>query len=295
MSDISETKSLSSFPLSHGGSIPIVAYGLGTANYKSGRSDLDKAVIADTKTAIKIGFTHLDGAEVYGNEEELGISIRESGIPRSQLFVTTKVHKSISSPKNALTTSLEKLGTEYVNLYLIHAPFWDEKEKGITIEAAWQEMEEIYREGRAKAIGVSNFSIPELKRIADVAKIQPAVNQIEYHPYLQSPELVAYHRQHGILTAAYGPLVPITKGAPGPLDDLITNLSEKYSKSPTQILLRWAIDMGAVAITTSSKEWRMKEALEVSSFKLDSEDVENIRKIGTQKQRRVFWTKNFKD
>ncbi|KAF3901994.1 hypothetical protein AA313_de0200013 [Arthrobotrys entomopaga] len=181
MSSGPETRSLPSFPLSHGGSIPIVAYGLGTASKCQAAW---RTIGYDTclGALTMAGFSHLDGAEAYGNEEELGISIKESGIPRSQLFVTTKVHKSISSPKKALSTSLEKLGTDYVDLYLIHAPFWDEKEKGITIEAAWKEMEEIHSEGRAKAIGVSNFSITELQRVAHVAKIQPAANQIEYHP-----------------------------------------------------------------------------------------------------------------
>ncbi|KAF3918947.1 hypothetical protein ABW20_dc0107321 [Dactylellina cionopaga] len=282
---------LPSVKLSHGGSIPIVAYGLGTAS----STDIDNAIITSTKTAIKVGFAHLDGAEVYGNEEELGIAIKESEVPRTQLFVTTKVYRSISSPKNALAVSLKKLGIDHVDLYLIHAPFWDEKQKGISIEAAWLEMEELYNEGLAKAIGVSNFRIADLERIAKVAQVQPAINQIEYHPYLQSPDLIEYHRQHDIVTAAYGPLAPVTKGAPGPLDGLIEELATKYSKTPTQILLRWVIDTGAIAVTTSSKEWRMNEALGVTEFKLDEQDVEQIKQLGSKKHLRLFWEKNFQD
>ncbi|KAF3941192.1 hypothetical protein ABW19_dt0202105 [Dactylella cylindrospora] len=288
----------SSYPavtLSHGGPIPIVAYGLGTANFKRGSTEIDPNIVKDTKTAIKAGFVHLDGAEVYGNEEELGTAIEESGVPRSQLFVTTKVIKNISSPKKALAVSLKKLKTDYVDLYLIHAPFWDEKEKGITIEEAWKEMEELYEQGLTKAIGVSNFRIPELERVAKVAKIAPAINQIEYNPYLQSTELVEYHRKNNIVTAAYGPLIPITKGSPGPLDSLIEELAKKYQKTPTQILLRWTVDSGVVAITTSSKEWRMKEALDISSFTLDPKDVEEVKKVGSQKHTRIFWTKEYND
>ncbi|EPS45202.1 hypothetical protein H072_787 [Dactylellina haptotyla CBS 200.50] len=289
------TENFPSIQLSTGGAIPLLAYGLGTANFKSGSTDVDKSIIADTKTAILAGFTHLDGAENYGNEEELGIAIKESGVLRSKLFVTTKVYRSISSPKTALAVSLKKLDIEYVDLYLIHAPFWDEQEKGISIEKAWQEMEELHGKGLAKAIGVSNFGISEFERIAKIAKIQPAINQIEYNAYLQSPELMEYHHRHGIATAAYGPLIPITKGTPGPLDTIIEELAKKYSKTPTQILLRWAIETGVVAITTSSKEWRMKEALGVGEFKLDESDVEDIRKAGSKKHMRIFWTKNYRD
>ncbi|KAK6357027.1 hypothetical protein TWF718_001358 [Orbilia javanica] len=284
--------------LNHGGvEIPVIGYGLGTAHFKrAGNDALDPAITTATETALSVGFTHLDGAEVYGNETELGLAISSSSsIPRSSLFITTKVISSISSPSEALSTSLKKLGVEYVDLYLIHAPFWDEKEKGITIEQAWKELEGLYEKGLVKAIGVSNFRIVDLERIRKVAKVQPAVNQIEYHPYLQNPELKEYHKTHGIVTAVYGPLIPITKATPGPLDSVIEELSKKYNKSATQILLRWSIDDGNVVITTSSKEWRMKEALEVAEFKLDDEDVERIRTVGKEKRHRVFWTKEFTD
>ncbi|KAK6534273.1 hypothetical protein TWF281_005603 [Arthrobotrys megalospora] len=285
--------------LNHGGvEIPVIGYGLGTAHFKRGGDQtLDPAITTATQSALAVGFTHLDGAEAYGNEPELGIAISSTSlkIPRSSLFITTKLYRSISSPSEALATSLKKLGVDYVDLYLIHAPFWDEKEKGITIEQAWRELEGLYEKGLVKAIGVSNFGIEELERVRKVARVLPAVNQIEYHPYLQGPELKEYHKKHGIVTAVYGPLIPITKGAPGPLDSVIDELAKKYNKSTTQILLRWAIDDGNVVITTSSKEWRMKEALAVAEFKLDDEDMEKIRNVGKEKRHRVFWTKEIKE
>ncbi|RVD80663.1 uncharacterized protein DFL_008557 [Arthrobotrys flagrans] len=285
--------------LNHGGvEIPVIGYGLGTAHFK--RADnptLDPAITAAAQTALNAGFTHLDGAEAYRNEPELGIALSSSSsrIPRSSLFITTKLYGSISSPSQALSASLKKLGVDYVDLYLIHAPFWDEKEKGITIEEAWRELEGLYDKGLVKAIGVSNFGVEDLERIKKVARVPPAVNQIEYHPYLQNPELKEYHNKHGIVTAVYGPLIPITKATPGPLDGVIEELSKKYNKSATQILLRWAIDDGNVVITTSSKEWRIKEALAVTEFKLDDEDVERVRTVGKEKRHRVFWTKEFKE
>ncbi|KAF3308117.1 hypothetical protein TWF173_001721 [Orbilia oligospora] len=287
--------------LNHGGvEIPVIGYGLGTAHFKrAGDETLDPAITTATQTALTVGFTHLDGAEAYGNEPELGLALSSSSSspkpPRSSLFITTKLYKSISSPSEALSTSLKKLGVDYVDLYLIHAPFWDEKEKGITIEQAWGELEGLYEKGLVKAIGVSNFGVEELERIRKVARVLPAVNQVEYHPYLQNPELKEYHNKHGIVTAAYGPLIPITKGAPGPLDSVIGDLSKKYNKSATQILLRWAVDDGNVVITTSSKEWRMKEALAITEFKLDDEDVEKIRTVGKEKRHRVFWNKEYKE
>ncbi|KAK6363299.1 hypothetical protein TWF730_000738 [Orbilia blumenaviensis] len=296
------TRKMASIPtikLNHGGvEIPVIGYGLGTAHFKrAGDVALNPAIITATQTALSSGFTHLDGAEVYGNETELGVAISSASppVPRSSLFITTKIYSAISSPSEALAVSLKKLQVDYVDLYLLHAPFWDEKEKGITIEEAWKELEGLQEKGLVKAIGVSNFLVEHLERIRKVAKIQPAVNQIEYHPYLQNPELKAYHKQHNIVTAVYGPLIPITKAAPGPLDSVIQELEKKYNKSATQILLRWTIDDGNVAITTSSKEWRIKEALEVAGFKLDEEDVEKIRIVGKEKRHRVFWTKEIQD
>ncbi|KAK6509528.1 hypothetical protein TWF481_004268 [Arthrobotrys musiformis] len=293
------TRNMAAIPtikLSHGGvEIPIIGYGLGTAHFKKpGNETIDPAITTATKSALAVGFTHLDGAEAYGNETELGLALSPT-TPRESLFITTKVYKSISSPSTALDVSLKKLGVEYVDLYLIHAPFWDASEKGITIEEAWQELEKLHDKGLAKAIGVSNFGIEHLKRIRKIARILPAVNQIEYNPYLQNPALKEYHKTHNIVTAVYGPLIPITKAAPGPLDAVIDELAKKYNKSPTQVLLRWAIDDGNVPITTSSKEWRVKEALSITEFKLDEEDVQRIRTVGAEKRHRVFWTKEIQD
>lgn len=183
-----------------------IAYGLGTANFKKGpnKDKIDPKIIADTVTAIKAGYTHLDGADGYSNEEELGRAIREAGVPREQLYVVTKcsdVPPPGESIETAFELSLKKLGVEYVDLYLIHAPYFADG-KPDEMQAKWAQMEKIKESGRARSIGVSNFLQGHLETVLQTAKVPPAINQIEFHPYLQHGKLLDFHREKGIAVSA---------------------------------------------------------------------------------------------
>ncbi|KAL5620935.1 hypothetical protein FOBRF1_004181 [Fusarium oxysporum] len=275
--------------LNDGNKIPMIAYGLGTANFKKGgRTDYDENAFNYALTAIKSGFYHLDGASAYGNEEELGAAIRASSVPREKLYVVTKLNGwKKQDVQNVFDTSMKKLGLDYVDLYLIHAPFFAEKAEDL--QEAWATLEAIKGSGRAKSIGVSNFIQGHLETILATAKIPPAINQIEYHPYLQHGNLIEYHHKNNIALSAYAPLTAIIRARPGPVDALYANLAKKYGVTEGDIALRWCIDQNIVAITTSSSEERLKSYMaNVWSFKLASEEIEGISMMGKQKHFRAF-------
>ncbi|KAI9673323.1 MAG: hypothetical protein M1829_004089 [Trizodia sp. TS-e1964] len=277
--------------LNGGNSIPLLGYGTGTAWYKRAPGDLDLKLVNAIKMAIRLGYTHLDGAEVYGTEAELGQAIKESGVERSKLFVTTKVITGIADIPAAFEASLTKLQLDYVDLYLIHSPFFAKSNEDF--QETWAQMEEIKRSGRALSIGVSNFLPQHLAALLKTAKSIPAINQIEYHPYLQHHELLAFQKKYSIPIAAYAPLTPVTRAKGGPLDGLLQQLALKYGVSEAAIALRWVIDQGIVAITTSGKEDRLTDYLTVNSFQLSSEEVEEISRVGDEKHFRAFWQNKF--
>jgi diketogulonate reductase-like aldo/keto reductase len=230
---------------------------------------------------------------VYGNETELGQAIKEAGVSREQLYVTTKISGTeVKDTKEAFALSLKRLQLDYVDQYLIHAPFFAKSDADL--QTKWAELEEIHASGKAKSIGVSNFLQADLEAILKTAKVKPAINQIEYHPYLQHGELVSWSKQQGITTSAYGPLTAITKASPGPLDPVYEKLAKKYSVTTGDVALRWVIDQGVVALTTSSSESRLKGYLEqVPSFKLTPEEIEEITEVGKKKNYRGFWRDKF--
>ena len=233
-------------------------------------------------------------AAVYGNEAELGAAIEKSGAPRESLFVVTKLTSNKKQPTMAcLDRSLSKLGLDHVDLYLMHAPFFAEGNK-LALQAQWAEMEECKASGKAKSIGVSNYLQHHVEAILETAKIPPAINQIEYHPYLQHGDLVRFHRDKGIALSGYGPLTPIVRARPGPLDPVYERLASSYAVTEAEIALRWVIDMGIVAITTSSKEDRLKAMkATIPSFNLTPDEVQEIATVGNQKHYRAFWTSRF--
>ncbi|KAF5023648.1 hypothetical protein F66182_4293 [Fusarium sp. NRRL 66182] len=282
-------ESIPSLKLNDGNKIPMIAYGLGTANYKKGeRAGYDENVFNHAYTAIKCGFHHLDGAEVYGNEEELGAAIRKSGVPREKLYIVTKLNGTKKqNVQTAFNNSLERLGLDYVDLYLVHAPFFAETPDDL--QQVWASLETIKESGKARSIGVSNFIQEHIETILATAKIPPAINQIEYHPYLQHGSLVAFHRSKNIALSAYAPLTAITRARPGPVDVLYAELSKKYGVTEGDIALRWCIDQDIVAITTSSREQRLHGYMaKVPGFKLTREEIESIAKAGQQKHFRGF-------
>lgn len=281
------------FKLNNGVEMPSVGYGLGTARYKSDPSaPVDTELVNLVVKAIKAGYYHLDGAEVYGNERELGDAIAQAGVPREKLFVTTKISGTkVQNTQAAFDLSLKKLGLEYVDQYLIHAPYFAKTESDL--QQKWADLEAIYTSGRAKSIGVSNFLQKDLEVILKTAKIRPAINQIEYHPYLQHGELIPFHRKFGIATSAYGPLTAVVKAKPGPLDSIYDELAKKYNVTPGEIALRWVVDQGVVALTTSGKEERLKQYQKISQFKLTTEEISLITEIGKKKHYRGFWREKF--
>ncbi|KAI7160992.1 hypothetical protein D0864_13307 [Hortaea werneckii] len=282
--------------LNDGNSLPMaheqLAYGTGTAWYKTGdESQIDQVCIDSTKTAMGLGYYHLDGAEVYKTETELGTAIKQSGVAREKLFVTTKVMPNIGDIPNALKVSLKKLQLDYVDMYLIHAPFFsDSKEEH---QKKWKAMEDMKAQGLAKTIGVSNYLPQHLDWIMETCQTPPAVNQIEFHPYLQHVELLKYHKEKGIATEAYGPLTSITKAANGPVDDILNVLSKKYAVTPGEICLRWCIDQDVVPITTSSKEQRLSDYLRAMTFKLTPKEISQINDAGSKHHYRGFWTHKY--
>ncbi|PKW13096.1 aldo/keto reductase [Saccharopolyspora spinosa] len=234
-------------------------------------------VVEQVLAALEAGYRSIDTAAMYGNEEGVGKAIAESGLKREELFVTTKLWNDSQGYESTLTAfdeSLTKLGLDYVDLYLIH---WPVPAKDRYVET-WKAFQQLHADGRAKAIGVSNFQIPHLRRLFEETDEVPAVNQIELHPNLPQAELRAFHAEHGIATEAWSPL---GRGK-GLLDDAsLGALAEKYDKSPAQIVLRWQVQLGNIAIPKSVTPSRIKENIEVFDFELADDDVAAITGLKT--------------
>ncbi|KAF6820009.1 NADPH-dependent alpha-keto amide [Colletotrichum sojae] len=270
-----------------------LAYGLGTANYKTGGAGFDEKIVDNTVMAIKAGYRHLDGAEVYGNEEELGAAIKKSGVPREKLYVVAKIAgNKKQDTEEAFARTLKKMGLDYVDLYLIHAPFFADSDE--ELQQKWADFEAIKESGRARSIGVSNFLQSHLEVILKTARIPPAINQIEFHPHLQHGDLLEFHRKNNIAVAAYAPLTPITSDVESPVRTIWSNLSKKYGVSESVIGLRWCLDQGLVTVTTSSKEERLTSYLNhLPAIKLTPREVSEIAEAGKSKHVRGFWKNKF--
>jgi diketogulonate reductase-like aldo/keto reductase len=259
-----------------------IGYGTGTAFFKSSNFDkIDQSTVTAIKTAISLGYYHLDGAELYNTEAELGITIKESNIKREDLFITTKAIKNISG---AIDASLKRLQLDYVDLYLIHGPWFSSSDA--ELQATWAEMENVCKSGKAKAIGVSNYLISHLEATLATATITPAVNQVEFQPYLQRQNLLPWCKSKGFTLSAFGPLTTF-RAKHGPVDDVIASLAEKYSVSEEAVTLRWCIEQGVVAITTSGKEARLRDYLGATMFSLSEEEVQEIGRLGDTKHFRA--------
>ncbi|GGS93178.1 oxidoreductase [Nonomuraea spiralis] len=221
-------------------------------------------------TALRAGYRHIDTAAAYENEEGVGRAVRAAGVPREKVFVTTKLwNGDHGRAEQAFDESLARLGLDYVDLFLIHWPV-PEQDKYVQ---AWRAIEKIYRDGRAKAIGVSNFTVATLTRLMNETDITPSINQIELHPYFQQREMRAFHEANGILTEAWSPL---GQGKGLLADPALGVLSEKYGRTPAQIVLRWHLQLGNVAIPKSVTPARIEENLDVFGFILDAEDMAAI-------------------
>jgi 2,5-diketo-D-gluconate reductase A len=221
--------------------------------------------------ALATGYRHIDTAAAYRNERGVGAAIAASGIPREELFVTTKLWNSsqgYESTLGAAEKSLYRLGLDYVDLYLIH---WPVPTEGRALDT-WRAFERIYEEGRSRTIGVSNFRVEDLEMLEQEAAVQPTVNQIELHPHLQQAELRAWHRGHGIATEAWSPL------AQGDLlnNETIAGVAARHDRTPAQVILRWHLQLGNVVIPKSATPKRIRENSELFDFELSDEDMAEI-------------------
>lgn len=224
--------------------------------------------------ALRVGYRHIDTAAAYGNEAGVGAAIAASGIPRDEVFVTTKLwnaEQGFDSTLRAFEKSLGRLGMEHVDLYLIH---WPVPIADRHIDT-WRAFERIHDEGRARTIGVSNFRIEDLDRLRDEGERRPTINQVELHPRLQQAELRAWHRAHHVATEAWSPL------AQGDLldDETIVGIAERHGKAPAQAILRWHLQLGNVVIPKSVTPERIRENFELFDFELDDEDMAAIARL----------------
>lgn len=238
--------------------------GLGVYGLDDG-PEVEQAVLH----ALEIGYRSIDTATIYKNERGVGRAIRESGVPREEIFLTTKVWNDDQREKRTLAAfreSLKRLGTEYVDLYLVHWPV-----EGC-YKTTWREMERIYQNGHAKAVGVSNFMQHHLEDLLNDSRIVPSVNQVEFHPRLIQRELLAYCRNHDIRVEAWSPLMHgevVT-------EPTVMKVAEKYSRTPAQIVLRWDLQHGVVTIPKSGNPERIAENAQIFDFELSQEDMEQL-------------------
>jgi 2,5-diketo-D-gluconate reductase A len=228
---------------------------------------------AAVKTALDIGYRHIDTAEMYGNEKQVAQGIRDAGLDRADVFVTSKLNNGFHKPddaRRAFDETLMALDSDYVDLFLIHWPLPTLYDGDFV--STWKVFEEFARDGRARSIGVSNFQVAHLERLANETDTVPSVNQIELHPYFGNKEVRAYGREHGIATEAWA---PIAQGKV--LDDPVINrVAEARGKSAAQVVLRWHIQRGDIVFPKSVTPERVKENFELFDFELDDSDMDAI-------------------
>ncbi|WP_432482892.1 aldo/keto reductase [Kineococcus esterisolvens] len=232
----------------------------------------DDEVVPAVETALEAGYRHIDTAAIYGNETGVGRAVANSGIARDELFITTKLwnaEQGYDSTLRAFDASLERLGLETVDLYLIH---WPVPQADAYVDT-YKAFEKIYADGRARAIGVSNFEPHHLERLTGETSVVPAVNQVELHPFFQQAELRAADARHGIVTEAYSPL----SSGKGVVDDpTIAAIAQARGKTPAQVVLRWHVQLGNIVIPKSVTPHRIRENIDVFDFELSDADVAQI-------------------
>jgi 2,5-diketo-D-gluconate reductase A len=251
--------------LNNGDSIPQLGFGV----FQIDPEDTARAVAE----ALKVGYRHIDTAEMYGNESGVGEGIRAAGLDRSEVYVTSKLNNSFHRPddaRRAFERTLGELGFDYVDLFLIHWPLPTRYDGDFV--STWRTLEEFHGDGGSRSIGVSNFQVAHLARLAEETDTVPAVNQIELHPYFQNEEVRAYGEAHGIATEAWS---PIAQGAV--LDDpVITGIADRLGRSPAQVVLRWHIQRGSIVIPKSVTPERIRENFELFDFELEPGDMAQI-------------------
>jgi len=253
--------------------MPVI--GLGTWRLEDGEE-----TEAATAEALETGYRLIDTAKIYGNERSVGKAIRESGIDRAEIFVTTKLwtrEQGYDSALRALDDSLERLGLEYVDLYLIHWPGHDDHLR----TESWKALSQLHAEGRAKAVGVSNYEVSHLQELMVESSLVPAVNQIPFHPFVYQEQIPTLKlcQSRGIVIEAYSPLA---RGRPMK-DPRLEKIARNNGKSVAQVMLRWAIQHGAVPIPKSANPGRIRENFEVFDFELDEQDMAALDSLSTER------------
>ena len=261
--------------LNDGKTIPQIGFGTSPLN--------DRAVTPAVIAAIEAGYRHIDTAYRYNNERGVGQGIRESGIPREDLFVTTKLDGPFQGDDRAvggLEESLRRLGMDYVDLLLIHWPL-PQRDQYVS---TWKTFEKLLAEGKTRSIGLSNFKPAHIERLLAETSVRPAANQIQLNPRITRPEQRAYDTEHGIVTEAYSPL-----GAGNDLlqEPALVTIAEKYGKTPAQVVLRWHMELGVVAIPRSANPRRIAENIDIFDFTLTADEVAAISALDTGEEPRV--------
>jgi len=259
--------------LNDGNKVPSIAYGTGSVNKC-------KDVHEYIELALDTGFCHIDTAQVYKNEQSVATAIRESGLDRSELFITTKYDDG--SVEDRIRESLNKLEMKQLDLYLIH---WPRIPDNGDLERTWRGFERMKQEGLTKSIGVSNFALEDLQKLLKIAHDKPAVNQINLHPYnhAKHASLLAYHAAHGIVTEAYGSLASITKFPGGPVDVPVEIAAKRLGITPTQVIFLWVKAKGAVIVTTSSSKQHLEQYIAAGDLSpLTEEEVAAIDAAGAK-------------
>ncbi len=251
--------------LSNGVKMPILGYGV----YQVSKDECERCV----SDALKTGYRLIDTAQAYFNEEQVGDAILKSGIPRSEIFLTTKVwieHYGYENAKKSVLESMKKLKTDYLDLVLLHQPYFDSY-------GAWRALEELYEQKKIRAIGISNFYADRMVEFASFNKIKPMVNQVETHIYNQQKELKVWADKYCIALQAWG---PFGEGRNGIFEDETVNkIGEKYNKTAAQVMLRWNIQRGISVIPKSTHKERMEENFNVFDFKLTEQDMNLISSV----------------
>lgn len=260
--------------LNSGSAIPELGLGLWQVQ---DLSELETAV----KSALDAGYTHFDSAQIYKNESMLGATLKKLGVEREKLFITTKIwndNQYLEDIGPSFDESLKNLQMEYVDLLLLHYPVTE------TRHAAWRiGMQEIYKSGRAKSIGVSNYTIRHLEEMKQWGVGLPAVNQVELHVFLQQPELIAYCRENGIVLEAYSPLAH----GHGLDNEVLQSIAQKHGKTTAQVMIRWCLEVGTVPLPKSTNPKRIAENIDVFDFKLDNDDMAKIKAL--EQNLRTCW------
>ncbi|KAF9584527.1 hypothetical protein BGW38_006136 [Lunasporangiospora selenospora] len=289
-----DLKSIKAFrTLSNGKTIPLLGLGsylatqggcceqavLWALEHFTARSTLTKQIFSWVERVLEAvltaGYRHIDTAAFYENEESVGAAIRKSGIPREDIFVTTKLFEDDQGYESAIKAckvSLKKLGLDYIDLYLIHAPMRGAERR----KQSWKALETLHAQGIVKSIGVSNYGVAHLKEILDSDPVvRPVVNQIEIHPWLQRPELFAFCEENNIALEAYSPL---TQGHKLGDADLV-RIASKYSKTPAQILIRWCLQRNFIVIPKSASKERIQQNANVFDFEIEKEDMDLLNSV----------------